>query len=66
MPIYEGHTCDKAVNRLMLGGQDVTEYLHSLLLKEQGLNLRTKCELEIVRDIKEKTAFVCHDFDQLM
>jgi len=61
-PIFEGYSLPHAVERLDLGGRDLTEYLVELLSKA-GQKFTTSWEKETVKAIKEKACEVALDFE---
>jgi actin beta/gamma 1 len=66
VPVYEAHTRVDAVMTLPKPyGRDLTEYL-MMILTDRGHSFTTMYEREIVREIKEKLAYVALDFDEEM
>ena len=56
-PVFEGFSINNAIQRIDLGGRDVTKHLQ-LLLRRSGYVFHTTTEFEIVKKIKENQGFV--------
>ena len=63
-PVFEGFSINSAVQRIDIGGRDVTTHLMQLL-RRSGYQLHTTAEFEIVKQIKHKWCYVA-PFGQLM
>mmetsp|Transcript_47385 Transcript_47385/g.106586 ORF Transcript_47385/g.106586 Transcript_47385/m.106586 type:complete len:305 (+) Transcript_47385:2-916(+) len=62
VPIFDDYVVPHAVQRLDVGGRDLTDYLGKLLREERGYRLSTAAERRATRDIKEKLCYVAQNF----
>jgi actin-related protein len=61
VPIFDGYSLPHAVQRINLAGRDLTQFMSKILM-ETGVTLQSSAELEIVRDIKEKTCYIAQNY----
>merc|ERR1719272_1178387 len=62
VPVYEGYAIDSEIKRMDVAGRDLTEYMRRILY-EIGVQLPNSAELDVVRKMKEKWAYVALDFE---
>ena len=60
VPVYEGFAIPSSIRRIDVAGRDITEHMQ-LLLRKNGHVFHTSAEKEIVRIMKEKTAYIALD-----
>lgn len=63
VPVFEGFSLPHAINKMEIAGREITTYCQKLLL-EAGHSFTSSAELEIVKDIKEKTCYVAQDYEK--
>lgn len=62
VPIWEGYVVPHAVQRLDLGGRDLTDYLVRLLYEERGYNLDSVATRRAARALKEQHCYVAQHY----
>lgn len=64
VPIYEGYAIPHAIQTINLSGQDLTHYMHQLLLEKHPQDIHDTSEfLAIAKQAKEKECMVAQDYD---
>ena len=61
--VYDGYSIQHVVNRMDIAGRNLTEYMQKHLT-EDGHNLKSTAEKEIVKEIKENVCHVALDYKQ--
>lgn len=62
IPVFEGFSIPHAVEKMEIAGRVLTNWMQKLLLGT-GESFTSSAELEIVKDIKEKLAYVASNFE---
>jgi actin-related protein len=62
IPVYEGYCIPHAIEKMEIAGRVLTDWMQKLLLGT-GESFTSSAELEIVKDIKEKVAFVAQNYE---
>lgn len=62
--VYDGYQLKHATQRIDLAGRDVTHELCKRLREENHIPFETTSELNIVKSIKESSAFVAHNYQE--
>ena len=65
VPVFDGYPVSDAQIRWDVGGNDLTDYLHNLLIKNNNYNkiITQETKKDIIRNIKEKCCFVASNFE---
>lgn len=63
--VYDGFSIQHSVGRIDIAGRNLTDYMQKYLT-EEGHNLKSSAEKEIVKDIKENVCYVAQDFKSEM
>lgn len=58
VPVYEGFSLNSAIQRIDIGGRELTEQLQLMLRQNAGVSLLSNSEKELVRTIKERGCYV--------
>ena len=62
IPVFEGYCIPHAIEKMEIAGRVITDWMQKLLLG-CGESFTSSAELEIVKDIKEKTAYVAQNYE---
>jgi len=65
VPIYEGYAIPHSIDKILLAGKSLTQYMIKLL-SDLGYQFSESTDYDTLKDIKEKNGFVALDFEQAM
>lgn len=66
IPIFEGYCVPRAIRRINFAGRSLTEWMMKCLNKKSCYEFTTTAEREVVREIKEKCAYVAGNYAEEM
>lgn len=58
VPIYEGFAIPHAIERMQIGGDDLSQHLQAMFNSERGYNFNTAADFDTVNRIKEQLCYV--------
>ena len=64
VPVFEGYSIPHAVEKMEIAGRVLTKFLAKLLLENNAESFTSPSELEIVKQIKEKTCYVSQTYTE--
>lgn len=65
VPVFEGYQIPDAIQRSMFSGRDLTAYMQKILKENHYyFDKASNIEINIVKDMKEKTCFISQNYEE--